>query len=62
MKSKNSYKMGLIIGIIGFLAGVGLLFSGNKPIGIFGSLASAGLIVKGFKDMKESKSQESDLD
>ena len=60
--SKNTYKMGLTIGIIGFLAGIGLLFSGNKLIGIFGSIASAGLIFKGYKDMKALKNQENGLD
>ncbi len=53
---KNSAKMVLTFGIIGFLAGIGLLFSGNKLIGIFGSMASAGLALKGYKDLKELKS------
>jgi hypothetical protein len=60
--NKNAYKMGLTLGILGFLAGIGLLFSGNRLIGIFGSLASAGLILKGYKDMKEVKNQENDLE
>lgn len=64
MKSnnKNTHKMGLTLGILGFLAGVGLLLSGNRFMGIFGSLASAGLIFKGYKDMKEAKHQENDLE
>lgn len=60
--NKNTYKMGLTLGILGFLAGIGLLFSGNRLIGIFGSIASAGLILKGYKEMKEVKNQENDLE
>lgn len=40
-KSKDSLKMVLTFGIIGFLAGIGLLFSDSKFIG---AIASAGLI------------------
>jgi hypothetical protein len=46
--------MGLIIG---FLAGIGLLFSGNKLIGTFVAIASSGLILKGYKDIKDLKNQ-----
>ncbi len=55
--NKNSYTMGLILGILGLLAGIGLLFSKNYLIGIFGSIASSGLILKGYKDMKETKKE-----
>jgi len=58
--SKNPYTMGLILGILGLLAGIGLLFSKNYLIGIFGSIASSGLILKGYKDMQEAKKQKSD--
>lgn len=58
--NKNPYSMGLILGILGLLAGIGLVFSKSYLIGIFGSIASSGLILKGYKDMKEAKNQESD--
>lgn len=59
MKSekKNAYKTGLTMGILGLLAGIGLLFTGNLLIGVFGSIASAALIFKGVKEMKESQDQ-----
>lgn len=58
--NKNPYTMGLILGILGLLAGIGLLFSKNYLIGIFGSVASSGLILKGYKDIKEAKKQGND--
>lgn len=51
----NSYKLGLTLGILGFIAGIALLFGENKFIGIAGSVASAGLIIKGLKDRKALK-------
>ncbi|WP_299214231.1 hypothetical protein [uncultured Aquimarina sp.] len=50
--------MTLTFGIIGFLAGIGLLLGGNILIGSFGSIASAGLAYKGYKDLKELKNSE----
>ncbi len=57
-KEKNSAKMTLTFGIMGFLAGIGLLLGGNRLIGIFGSIASAVLVFKGYKDLKELKNPE----
>ena len=54
-KNKNRVNLPLVLGILGFLAGIGLMFGENKLIGIFGSIASAGLAYKGYKELKESK-------
>ena len=47
--------LALIIGILGFIAGIVLLFTESWLIGIFGSLASAGLAYKGFQDSRVVK-------
>jgi hypothetical protein len=47
--------VGLILGILGFIAGIALLFGKNWFIGIFGSIASAGIAYKGYRDLKEQK-------
>ena len=52
-KNKISTNPGLIIGILGFVAGIGLLFTESWFIGIFGSIASAGIAYKGYQDAKE---------
>ncbi len=54
-KNKTSTNPGLIIGILGFIAGIGLLFTESWFIGIFGSIASAGIAYKGYQDSRESK-------
>ncbi|MCE2612790.1 hypothetical protein LVD13_07385 [Flavobacteriaceae bacterium D16] len=54
-KRKFSPNLGLIIGVIGFVAGIGLLFTESWFIGVFGAIASAGLAYKGYQDSKESK-------
>lgn len=54
-KHKKTTNLGLIIGILGFIAGIGLLFTESWLIGIFGSIASAGLAYKGYQDSRESK-------
>jgi uncharacterized membrane protein YkgB len=52
MKKNNEVKMGLTLGIIGFIAGIFLIFFGNNLIGIFGSIASAGIAIKSYKGLK----------
>jgi hypothetical protein len=52
MKKNNEVKMGLTLGIIGFISGIFLIFSGNNLIGIFGSIASAGIAIKSYKGLK----------
>lgn len=47
--------MGLIIGIIGFIAGIFFLFSKQYFIGISGSIASAGIAYKSYSDLKKSR-------
>ena len=54
-KNKKTANLSLILGILGFLAGMGLMFSENWFIGIFGSIASAGLAYKGYQETKELK-------
>lgn len=53
--NKTSINLGLIIGIIGFIAGIGLLFTESWLIGIFGSIASAGIAYKSYQDSKDIK-------
>jgi len=50
--NRKPSKMGFIIGIIGFIAGVFLVFSGQTLIGLAGSIASLGIAIKGYKDLK----------
>lgn len=57
-KNKTTTNLPLIIGIVGTIAGIGLLFTETWFIGIFGSIASAGLAYKGFQDMKAQKETE----
>ena len=54
-KNKRSTNLSLIVGVLGFIAGIGLLFTESWLIGIFGSVASAGLAYKGFHDSRKSK-------
>lgn len=52
-KNKTTPNLGLIIGGIGFIAGIALLFTESWFIGIFGAIASAGIAYKGHQDSKE---------
>lgn len=54
-KHRIQTNLGLIIGTLGFMAGIGLLFTESWLIGIFGSIASAGIAYKGYQDSRESK-------
>ncbi|OEJ99998.1 hypothetical protein [Roseivirga misakiensis] len=54
-KQKSSANVGLVIGIMGFIAGVILTFSDNWQIGLFGGIASLGIAIKGYQDIKASK-------
>jgi hypothetical protein len=51
--NKNTSIFGITIGVIGFLAGLFLIFSGQTFIGIAGCLACAGVAIKGFKDVQK---------
>lgn len=52
-KSKKKANLPLILGSVGFLAGIALAFGENKMIGIFGAIASAGLAYSGYKEMNK---------
>lgn len=53
--TKQSANLALIIGVLGVIAGVILLFTDSWFIGLFGSIASAGIAYKGYQDMQTSK-------
>lgn len=53
-KTNISKNPALIIGVLGFMAGIGLLFTESWFIGIFGAIASAGIAYKGYQDSRES--------
>ena len=56
MRKKNTTtNLGLIFGILGFIAGIALLFTESWLIGIFGGIASAGIAYKGYQDSRASK-------
>lgn len=50
--NKRAVNLALVIGILGVLCGIGLLFTENWFIGLFGSIASAGIAYKGYQDSK----------
>nr|WP_321235298.1 hypothetical protein [uncultured Psychroserpens sp.] len=54
-KKKSSANLGLVLGIVGVIAGIGLLFTESWFIGVFGAIASAGIAYKGYQDLKQSK-------
>lgn len=59
-KQGNSrFNLALVIGVLGFICGLGLLFTESWFIGLFGSIASAGIAYKGYQD---SKTMESDTE
>lgn len=51
-KEKNAVNLALILGILGLIAGIGLMFTDSWLIGIFGSIAGAGIAYKGYQDSK----------
>ncbi len=56
-KTKNkTTNSSLVLGVIGFIAGIALMFGEAWFIGIFGSIASAGLAYKGYQESKETQS------
>ena len=54
--TKNNGKLALIIGILGTLSGIVLMFQDNMMIGVFGTIASLGVTFKGYQDYKSTKS------
>lgn len=51
----NLAKAAITFGIMGLIAGLFLLFSGETLMGIGGSIASALIAFKGFSDLKKFK-------
>ncbi len=54
-KNKKSANRALILGVLGFIAGIALLFGDSWFIGLFGSIASAGVAYKGYQDLEALK-------
>jgi ABC-type transport system involved in cytochrome bd biosynthesis fused ATPase/permease subunit len=54
-ENKIQVNLGLIVGTLGFIAGIGLLFTASWLIGIFGSIASAVVAYKGYQVSKKLK-------
>lgn len=52
---KDLAKAAVTFGILGLVAGLFLLFSGETVIGVGSSIASAGIAYKGFNDLKKFK-------
>lgn len=48
----NRLNFGLVIGILGIIAGIFLLFSEIWFVGVFGTIASAGIAYRGYQDFK----------
>lgn len=57
-KKKNTFNLGLIIGVAGTLAGIYLIITGDTFIGIFGSIASAGIAYQSYITAKKEQSSE----
>ena len=51
-KKKTTFSLPLILGIVGMIAGIFLLFGESWFIGIFGFIASAGVAYRGYQDGK----------
>ena len=54
-ENKRQINLGLIVGTLGFIAGIRLLFTKSWLIGIFGSIVSAGVAYKGYQDSRKLK-------
>ena len=55
--TENNGKLAMVLGVIGFISGLFLLFSESWFIGLFGSIASAGVAYMGYRDYHASKDQ-----
>ena len=51
-KNNNNGKLALVLGILGTIAGIILIFQDNLMIGVFGTIASLGVAIKGYHDYK----------
>jgi hypothetical protein len=52
---KNASKLALVIGIIGCISGIFLIFEEQWFIGISGAIASTGIALKGYMDLNAAK-------
>lgn len=50
-KPKKKVNLALVLGVLGALAGIYLIFYGNRVSGIFGTISSAGLAYVGWMEM-----------
>ena len=55
----NPFNLAIILGAIGLLSGIILLFGDSWQIGLFGSIASAAILFKGIQDSKKLKTGDS---
>ncbi|MFV1885502.1 MAG: hypothetical protein ACMZ7B_13515 [Balneola sp.] len=58
-KKLNTAKMTATFGVLALIAGIVLLFMGEKLMGISGSIVGAGLALKSFKTIKELSNENS---
>jgi hypothetical protein len=54
-KQLDTAKIHVTFGTIALIAGIALIFMGQKLMGISGAIVGAGLAFKGLKTIKESK-------
>jgi uncharacterized membrane protein len=52
---KSKLNLGIVVGLLGLISGIFLIFQGVWFIGLFGSIASAGLAFKGYLDSKDDQ-------
>lgn len=54
-KNKKRVNLGVVIGVLGFLAGIGLMFGDDWITGLFGAIASAGVAYISYKGQQAAK-------
>lgn len=54
-KNKKAANLGMILGLLGLVAGIFLMFGEDWITGVFGSIASAGVAYTGYKSSKEAQ-------
>lgn len=54
-QKKASTSLGLVVGILGFIAGIALLFTETWFIGLFGAIASAAVAYKGYQGTRQGE-------
>ncbi|MBO6607187.1 hypothetical protein [Psychroserpens sp.] len=51
-KQPRKFNLIMLIGILGVIAGIALIFTDSWFIGVFGGIASAGITYKSYKDSR----------